>query len=71
MAEKKMEKSKLYVFNFKGSWLGGKSVVKAVSPDAAWKALKKKWCDIEPLVKCKFCEIQDRDGVLYFDSGDY
>ena len=64
-------KEKIYHFKFKGSWLGGNALIKAISEDAAWKALKKRWQNLEPLEKCKVTEIQDRAGVLYFDSGDY
>ena len=64
-------KSKLYEFRFDGSYLGGKAIIKAVNEDAAWKALQKKWTNLEPLNKCIIKELQDRDGVIYFDDGDY
>jgi len=64
-------KSKLYEFRFDAMHLGGKAIVKAVSKNAAWKALQKKWKSLPPLERCRIAELQDRDGVIYFDNGDY
>lgn len=66
-----MSKSKIYEFQFKSLWLGGKAIVKAISQESAHKALKKTWPNLPDLNKCRVKEIPDRDGVLYFDSGDY
>ena len=64
-------KNKLYRFNFKASWNGGKALVKATSQESAWKALKKIYPQLESLKKCVVIEIADRAGVLFFDDGDY
>lgn len=64
-------KSKLYHFRFQAMQLGGNAIVKAISKEAAWKALQKKWPNLVPLEKCTVVEVEDRDGVIYFDNGDY
>jgi len=64
-------KSKLYQFNFTALWLGGTAIIKAINEEAAYKALKKEWPNVEPLKKCRVKELQDRDGIIYFDNGDY
>ena len=64
-------KSRLYEFGFSGVCLGGTAIVRATSKEAAWKSLQKQWVNLEPLDKCRVTELQDRDGVIYFDNGDY
>jgi len=64
-------KRKLYQFEFTALWLGGAAIVKAINEEAAWKALQKKYTNLEPLEKCRVKELQDRDGVIYFYDGDY
>ena len=64
-------KSKLYEFRFSASYLGGKAIIKAIDEKAAWSALQKAYKYLEPLEKCRVTELQDRDGVIYLDDGDY
>jgi len=35
-------KENIYLFRFDASYLGGNALIKAITPEAAWKALQKK-----------------------------
>lgn len=63
----------IYVYDFSGSYLGGRSVVLAKSEDEASKLLleemKSVFPDQIPTLKETFsCEIP---AVVYYDDGDY
>lgn len=59
-----------YEIRFKGSWLGGKAIVRANDCCEAWRELKRKYISLEPIEKCKI-KLLDDDPVLYIDDGDY
>ena len=67
-------KSSIFIVSFPCGYLGGTAVIKSVSEKSAYKALCKKSDHVRinvPFEKCKFEQLENRDGVLYFYDGDY